>query len=58
MAIDLPAGEHDVVLRYGMGTAPRRLGLARSAVTLVAMGALSTASLRRRSEGPSIPPNL
>ena len=35
LAIDLPAGTHDVVLRYGTGTWPRRLGIGISLAALL-----------------------
>jgi hypothetical protein len=35
LALDLPPGDHAIVLRYGFGTWPRRLGITLSLLALV-----------------------
>jgi hypothetical protein len=49
LAVDLAAGTHDVVLRYGYGTWPRRLGIA---LTLCGLAGL-IGTYRKRSGRPT-----
>ncbi|MGC8837731.1 MAG: 6-pyruvoyl-tetrahydropterin synthase-related protein [Anaerolineae bacterium] len=49
ITLDVPPGEHEIVLRFG-DTPPRRAGLALSGASLGAWLVLATWSLRRRGE--------
>ncbi|MGQ9566975.1 MAG: 6-pyruvoyl-tetrahydropterin synthase-related protein [Anaerolineae bacterium] len=49
ITLDVPPGEHELVLRFG-GTPPRRAGLALSGVSLATWLALAARSLGKRGE--------